>query len=326
MQRAIDAETGAVLAERLRSAHTHWTRLKGLLGTNRLEVGDGLWLKPCNQVHMIGMRYPVDVVFIDESHRVVRTVGALRPGRISPRVASAASVLELAEGTLARVGVGEGAQIEIKGHADADSSSRLDAVGAVLCNLALAGLYGFFAAAHLSAAQRSGQWATTTPIVAQEALLVTLFLVRRRSVATSPRAVDWALGIAGTFLPMLLRPTDHAGALYWMGTPLQILGLCLAVAGLIFLGRSIAVVAANRGIKTMGVYRIVRHPMYAAYMLSYLGYVISYLTVANSLIVMTTMLLLNARAIVEERFLAQQDARYAAYLRQVRSRFLPHVY
>ncbi len=147
MYRARDAATGVVLAERLRAAHTHWTRLKGLLGTRRLDPGDGLWLKPCNQVHMIGMRYAIDVVFLNGEGRVVGTASGLQPGRISPRIKEASSVLELPEGTLKRAGVGEGTQIEIVG--EPDTGSWVDALGALVSNLALAGLYVFFVYVHL---------------------------------------------------------------------------------------------------------------------------------------------------------------------------------
>jgi uncharacterized membrane protein (UPF0127 family) len=105
---------GRVLADRLRPAHTHWTRLRGLLGTLRLDPGEGLWIKPCNQVHMLGMRYAIDIVFLDEAGRVLRVVHTLRPNRISPRVKGATSVLELPAGTLTRVGLTEGTRVEIE--------------------------------------------------------------------------------------------------------------------------------------------------------------------------------------------------------------------
>lgn len=112
--RARDAESGVLVAERLRPAHTHWTRLRGLLGTDSLPPGDGLWLKPCRQVHMFWMRYAIDVVFLDGQHRVLHTVSDLGPGRISPKVARAESVLELPAGTIARLGLRVGARIEIE--------------------------------------------------------------------------------------------------------------------------------------------------------------------------------------------------------------------
>ena len=104
---------GLPLADRLRPAHTHWTRLRGLLGTRTLAPGDGLWIKPSNQVHMLGMRYAIDVVFLNEECRVLRVVHALQPNRISPRVKGASSVLELAAGTSTQVGLEAGAHVTI---------------------------------------------------------------------------------------------------------------------------------------------------------------------------------------------------------------------
>jgi uncharacterized membrane protein (UPF0127 family) len=306
MQRA--TVNGLLLADRLRSAHTHWTRLRGLLGTGRLESGQGLWIKPSNQVHMFGMRYAIDVVFLDDENRVLRMAHDLQPNRISPRVAGATSVLELPAGTLARVGLATGIRLEIEGDGEAAPARRLGGLRAALGNLALALLFGFFAAAHLSKAAATGQWATMTPLVAQESLLVVLFLSRRRSVAASDRLADWALAAAGTFLPLLLRPGGTPGPLAWLGEPLQFLG-----------------VAANRGIKTSGLYRLVRHPAYAGYLLGYVGYVLCYPTSRNTLLVVATLLALNARAIVEERFL-RHDPSYGDYLRGTRWRFVPYVY
>ena len=163
------------------------------------------------------------------------------------------------------------------------------------------------------------------PLVVQEALLVVLFLTRRRSLATSSRPLDWIVGVTGTLLPLLLRPGETAVPFSWLGQPLQFLGLAAAVAGLASLGRSFGVVAANRGIKTSGLYRMVRHPAYAGYLLGYVGYVISYPTASNVVLVVATLLALNARAIMEERFLAQ-DTGYREYLNGTRWRFVPYVY
>jgi protein-S-isoprenylcysteine O-methyltransferase Ste14/uncharacterized membrane protein (UPF0127 family) len=320
---ARDAASGTVLADRLRSAHTHWTRLKGLLGTRRLEPGEGLWLKPCNQVHMIGMRYAIDVAFLDDDLRVVRIVSALAPGRFSPRVKGATSALELPAGRLAAVGVSEGGRIEIAG--DAGPPSWVDAAGAAASNLLLASLFALFAYAHFTVARATGRWATTLPLILQEALLVVLILTRRRSIASSSRLFDWLIGGVGTFLPLLLRPGGPVGPLNWLGQALQVIGLGLSIAAIVSLGRSFAVVAGNRGIKTAGVYRFVRHPIYAAYIVSYLGYVASFPTLWNCLITAVTVAALYARAIVEERFLAQ-DAAYRDYLHRVRARFVPYLY
>src|SRR6185369_11339115 len=115
MLKACDAITGAVLADTLSPAHTHWTRLKGLLGTSNLEAGTGLWIRPSKQVHMFGMRYAVDLVFLDDRLHVVHTVSEQQPNTLSPKVKTATSVLELPAGTLSRVGVVAGSSIDIQG-------------------------------------------------------------------------------------------------------------------------------------------------------------------------------------------------------------------
>jgi uncharacterized membrane protein (UPF0127 family) len=111
--RATATDTGACVAERLRVAATHWTRLRGLLGTRELPMGDGLWIKPCRQVHMFGMHYPIDVVFLDDANRVVGLTERLRPWRVSPLVKTAASVIELPAGTIAQAGLTTGQPITI---------------------------------------------------------------------------------------------------------------------------------------------------------------------------------------------------------------------
>jgi protein-S-isoprenylcysteine O-methyltransferase Ste14/uncharacterized membrane protein (UPF0127 family) len=316
---------GVPLADQLRPAHTHWTRLRGLLGTRRLEPGQGLWIKPSNQVHMFGMRYPIDVVFLDDDGRALRLVHALQPNRISPRVAGASDVLELPAGTLERTGLSEGARIEITGEVPTKRRIPFDMVGTLVANLGLALLYGFFVAAAASKIATTGQWGTATPLVAQEAMLVGLVLARRRSVATSGRSTDWILGIGGTLLPLLMRPEGVPGPLSWLGEPLQFVGVGTAFVALACLGRSFGLVAANRGIKTSGLYKLVRHPTYAGYMLGYVGYVQCYPTPRNALIAVATLLALNARAHVEERFLCH-DYNYRTYLRGTRWRFVPLVY
>lgn len=313
---------GAVFADRLRAAHTHWTRLRGLLGTRALPSGGGLWLRPCRQVHMFGMRYAVDLVFLDAHGRVLETVPSLPPNSVSPCVSAAASVLELPVGTIARAGLLPGAAVTIEGEAAA--SDAFERLVPLLGNAGLAALYAFFAAAHLAHARRTGQWATTLPIVLQEALLVGLFLSRRRSLAYSHRLGDWVLGIAGTWLPLLFRATATTGS-FALGALLQVLGLGWAIAGALSLGRSIGVVAGNRGLKTAGLYRIVRHPMYAGYLLSYLGYLAAYPTPRNAAILAAGAAALIGRALVEERFLAGEPA-YRAYTQRVRWRLVPYVW
>jgi protein-S-isoprenylcysteine O-methyltransferase Ste14/uncharacterized membrane protein (UPF0127 family) len=327
MYRASDGTSGIVVAECLRPAHTHWARLVGLLATPRLAPGEGLWLRPCRQVHMFGMRYPIDVVFLDERLDVVHTIPALAPWAMSPRVGAATSVIELPAGTLARVGLAPGARLVI---ADGAAATGLAArptggAGAVALNVVLAVFYALFAAAHWDLLRRTGQWGTVVPLLLQETLLVALFLLRRPSRATSSRPADWVLGVAGVFLPLLMRGSEPLGALAWLGRPLQIAGLVLALVAVAGLGRSFGIVAANRGVRTRGPYRVVRHPLYAAYLVTYVGYLLSYPRLLNVAVVAVTTAVMVARALAEEHLLAA-DPEYRAYRERTRWRFLPGVH
>ena len=91
---------GSCVAERAHLADRWWSRLLGLLGRRPLASGEGLLLVPCRAVHMIGMRYPIDVVFLDRSGGVVATYHRLAPGSRSRWHRSAVVALEIPAGTL----------------------------------------------------------------------------------------------------------------------------------------------------------------------------------------------------------------------------------
>ncbi len=79
-------------------ADMFWTRFRGLLGRTSLAPGEGLWLKPCQQVHMMGMKFPLSVWFLDKSGQVCALIDDLRPRKISPRIRNAVSIIEFPEG------------------------------------------------------------------------------------------------------------------------------------------------------------------------------------------------------------------------------------
>lgn len=83
------------LGLRVTSADTLFMRLKGALGKLGLKPDDGIWLAPSRGIHTIGMLFPIDLVYLDESNRVIHLVEHLGPGRISPIRIGCASILEL---------------------------------------------------------------------------------------------------------------------------------------------------------------------------------------------------------------------------------------
>ncbi len=103
------------LATKLSVAHTHWARLRGLMGTGPgdFHSGQGLWIVPCRGVHSLAMRFPIDVVYLDGDKVVVHLERNLKPWRLAPLRARATSVLELPGDTVSSTGTAVGDEIEI---------------------------------------------------------------------------------------------------------------------------------------------------------------------------------------------------------------------
>ena len=102
----------SVVASKVRMATTFLARLKGLLGTDCLNDGEALYLKPCNSIHMFGMKYPIDAVFLNDKLIVVALVKEIQPGEYSKRYKEASACLELPAGTVERFEIEEGDQLE----------------------------------------------------------------------------------------------------------------------------------------------------------------------------------------------------------------------
>ena len=90
-----------------------WTRMVGLLGRSRLEADDGLVITPCDTIHTWFMRFPIDVLFVDEHGIVVRAIEALGPFRFASGRPRARTTIELPAGTLKRFAVGAGARVRM---------------------------------------------------------------------------------------------------------------------------------------------------------------------------------------------------------------------
>src|SRR2546430_5506696 len=93
--RLLHPASGRVRAERLQVPRTFVGRGLGLMFRRGLDDGEGMWITPCNGIHMFGMRFAIDAVFVDRRLRVVRVYRNLRPWRGVPVVLGAPSVVEL---------------------------------------------------------------------------------------------------------------------------------------------------------------------------------------------------------------------------------------
>lgn len=85
----------------------------GLLGRAGLPEGGGLVITPCSNIHMLGMRFALDVVFLDKAGRVVKVYADLRPWRPYAGARGAHTTLELPVGAIAQAQVAVGDQLEL---------------------------------------------------------------------------------------------------------------------------------------------------------------------------------------------------------------------
>jgi len=194
-----------------------------------------------------------------------------------------------------------------------------------LLNALLVTLFLAFAYANLSRWHETGR-PVGLGAVLLEGFTAFLFLVRRSPQATSGRPVAWIAASLGAFTMLGARPvaSPDAGPLAVLEL-VQLVGFGVVILALGSLGRSFGIVAANRGVKTRGLYAFVRHPAYTGYLISYLGYVAESPSARNvTLLVVSTGAQL-VRMSEEERMLGG-DLVYRGYLDRVRRRLIPYVY
>ena len=86
--------------------------MRGLLGRNGLETGEGLLLRPASSIHMLFMRFAIDVVFVARDGAVVKIASNVRPWRIAA-ARGAKMALELRAGEAERRGIGVGDRLDL---------------------------------------------------------------------------------------------------------------------------------------------------------------------------------------------------------------------
>jgi uncharacterized protein len=96
--------SGTVVCGRCTVASTAWRRMRGLLGRRELGTGEGILLRPASSIHCWFMRFPIDVVFLDEDLVVLRVASDVKPWSMRGH-RGAKAVLELGAGEAARRGV-----------------------------------------------------------------------------------------------------------------------------------------------------------------------------------------------------------------------------
>ncbi len=109
--RAINRTTSVELSDNVVVASTAAKRMKGLLGRDGLNTGESLFITPCKSIHTIAMSFPIDVLFLDSTGRVVALKESMPPNRVTWFVFKARNVLELAAGVIAKTSTKIGDEI-----------------------------------------------------------------------------------------------------------------------------------------------------------------------------------------------------------------------
>ena len=158
--------------------------------------------------------------------------------------------------------------------------------------------------------------------------LMILFLIRRPARVSSKQIKEWLVAFLSTFISVFygieggysLFNSYYRSAIYVA----MILAIILSMLAILSLGRSLGIVPANRGIKSRGLYSIVRHPIYACYIIFDIAFMNVNFSWLNLFVFCTSLLALYLRAIYEERFL-RMDPAYQEYAEKTRYMFLPGI-
>jgi len=165
--------------------------------------------------------------------------------------------------------------------------------------------------------------------VLQHLLVLGIALTRR-----PPEVYNHSLPSSAAVVVAYAYPYTQVAYLRWVpGDPawpagglfLVTLAACVSLASLLSLGRRFGVFPALRGLVTRGPYRLVRHPMYLAYVIADIGYNLQEWNFGTALLVMAGWAALLYRIQAEERILSL-DARWSSYAASVRYRLLPGIW
>ncbi len=104
----VNQRNGYIVSTQIEYADTWLSRLVGLLADSSLKKHEALWLSPCKSVHTIGMRFSIDVVFLDKYNRIKKLGESVKPFRFCKAAKGTHSVLELPSGIIQSAGLQRG--------------------------------------------------------------------------------------------------------------------------------------------------------------------------------------------------------------------------
>jgi len=163
-------------------------------------------------------------------------------------------------------------------------------------------------------------------LLACEGLIFIFILIRRRTSEISVRPSHWLLAFCGTVVPLFVEPVSGRALLPpVIGALVMLSGLTFQMYGKLALGRRFGCVPAHRGLILSGPYRYVRHPIYAGYFISHVGFACMNPSLWNLGVYGLAYVMQVPRLLAEERLLSR-DPDYQKYMANVRYRLVPGLY
>lgn len=162
-------------------------------------------------------------------------------------------------------------------------------------------------------------------LMISEASVALFVLIRRPTDAISLKLSDWMLAIIATALPLLVEFRTNDPMFVPLAIFLIILGNMWQIGAKLFLRRSFGVAPANRGVKSTGPYRYMRHPIYAGYFVTHIAALLLFPSLWNLAVYLCAWIVQIMRLRAEENLLGEDPA-YRAYQARVRYRLVPGIY
>lgn len=157
------------------------------------------------------------------------------------------------------------------------------------------------------------------------AIEAALYLIRRYPTDFKPRVTETTICLFAAWGVLFVSFKPGVVVTPLIGIAFMATGLFIQLVAKIYLGRSYALFAANRGIVTGGPYKIVRHPIYLAYLFIAIGFLLGHLCLYNIIIYLVVFTLQIWRILNEERLLSASED-YRTFKEHTRYRILPFIW
>ena len=302
------------------------SRFFGLLGTDNFDKDNVLYIPSCSCIHTIGMKYPIDLLFLDKQGIIIKKINHLQPNKTTKNYFKAKNVLEFADGQTDAGHFEEGQRLQIL--TDKSQKINYSALFTILhwpINIFLSFLWGIFAYSALKHFISLGS-PYTLGLFIVNTILFLLFLTRRESKKTTRNILDWGIALITVILSFNYKPeATIVQSIQTVSTSFQLVGIFLLIFSLLSIGRSFGIIPANRIVKQHGAYQFIRHPIYTSEVIFYLGFLSGNWNLQNLII---SILIISGqifRAHAEEKLLLRDDE-YKSYTSKVIYKFIPGIY